>query len=145
MMNTLITLLEEETALLQSLVGAAMRQQQALIRLRVPELEDANAEQEKILGQIRLTERQRMRTLSSELGITDRDATTMSLSAIISKTESDERKALIGLQEKLSGLTRQLQEINAINRVLTHRARTSVREVMSFIEDNNVQVCNVRI
>ncbi len=144
-MNTLITLLEEETALLQSLVGAAMRQQQALIRLRVPELEDANAEQEKILGQIRLTERQRMRTLSSELGITDRDATTMSLSAIISKTESDERKALIGLQEKLSGLTRQLQEINAINRVLTHRARTSVREVMSFIEDNNVQVCNVRI
>lgn len=144
-MNTLITLLEEETALLQSLVGAAMRQQQALIRLRAPELEDANAEQEKILGQIRVAERQRMRTLSSELGINDREATQVPLSEIISKTEADEREALIGLQEKLRRLTQQLQEINAINRVLTHRARTSVREVMSFIEDNNVQVCNVRI
>ncbi len=142
-MQPLINLLEEETALLQSLIGAAMRQQQALIRLRAPELEDANAEQERILGQIRLAERRRTRLIDEEFP--ENESAAASLSDIISKAEEGKRDSLVELQEKLRGLAQQLQEINAINRVLTHRARTSVREVMSFIEDNNVQVCNVRV
>lgn len=144
-MQTLISLLEEETVLLQSLVNAAMRQQQALIRLRAPDLEDVTAEQEKILGQIRLAERRRMRAVGDELGVNSGEAATMPLSEVISKTDGSDRDALADLQDNLRSLTRQLHEINALNRVLTFRARTSVREVMSFIEDNNVQVCNVRV
>lgn len=144
-MKSLITLLEEETLLLQSLVDAAMRQQQALIRLRAPELEAVTAEQEKLLGQMRQMERRRLQTMGEELGVASREAAALPLTEVLVKTEGQERDALLHLQTELRKLTVQLQEINAINRVLTHRARTGVREVMSFIEDNDVRVCNVTV
>lgn len=144
-MQSLITLLEEETLLLQSLVDAAMRQQQALIRLRAPELEAVTAEQEKLLGQMRQMERRRLQTMGEELGVASREAAALPLTEVLAKTEGRERDALAHLQTELRKLTGQLQEINSINRVLTHRARTGVREVMSFIEDNDVRVCNVTV
>ncbi len=137
--------LQFEQQLLQELVRLATRQQTALANYNIAELEEITSFQNELIKNVRIAEEKRIDLLMSWMRIGRRDAVNLKLSLIKKHVENpDISTAIRELQKSLRSLIEQLQVLNTTNRLLTNRARTSIKEMMEMITGGN-SMCNVKI
>jgi flagellar biosynthesis/type III secretory pathway chaperone len=142
MEKKLIQYLEHIEKLLDGMVELAERQQIALIRIDIKELEQITAYQVNFAKNLRETEQQRIKFLMTALNLNFKDATSLPISLIAKKLNSP---VVREYKDKLSKLTLKLQTLNSANRILSTRASTSVKEIFNVFSKNSNHVCNVKI
>jgi flagellar biosynthesis/type III secretory pathway chaperone len=140
-----MTYLKFEEQLLSELVRLAERQQKALVKYNVKELEEIASFQNEILKNIRNAEEQRVLLLATWLNISKYNASKLTLSLVIKYCKKSESKELEIMQNIFEQLYNRLQTINLINKVLINRAKNGIREMLEFLTNGTQNVCNVRI
>jgi hypothetical protein len=145
MTSNLFNYLKHEQQLLIELVALAEKQQKALIKYDTSMLDEIASYQNVVVKSLRQAEEHRINLLMSWLGITRIEASSLKLSALDKYFKNEELKELKSIRTELKKLMTQLQSLNSLNRVLTNRAKNSVREMLSNFTNNNNFVCNVRV
>jgi flagellar biosynthesis/type III secretory pathway chaperone len=81
----------------------------------------------------------------NSMQLTRKEASTMTISSLKESLTGDRIESLSAMQKELRDLTQELHQLNSTNRVLAHRARTSIQELMSIFNSDGVRVCNVTV
>jgi len=137
--------LKFEQQLLEEFVRLAGRQQNALTNYNITELEEITSYQDELLKNVKLAEEKRISLLAVWLGISKKEASNIQLSAILKQIVSEDlRDSLYTMQKKLTELIDKLHTLNATNRLLTNRARFSIKEMISAVTAGN-PVCNTTV
>ncbi len=142
-MNELLGILEEERLMMNELVQSATEQQNALILLKAEDLERIAAHQSELLAALQQKEISRWKYIGAQLGISAKEASQVALSSLYPFLGMNSYEDFRTLQADLSALLSEWQSLNSTNRVLAFRARTSVKEILSFFSESDTRVCNV--
>lgn len=145
MTSNLFTYLKHEQQLLKELVSLAEKQQKALIKYDTSLLDEIASYQTVVVKSLRQAEDHRINLLMSWLGISRIEASSLKLSALEKYFKNEELKELKAFRSDLKKLMTQLQSLNSLNRVLTNRARNSVKDILTHFTNSNNFVCNVRV
>ncbi|MBE2187953.1 MAG: flagellar export chaperone FlgN [Desulfobulbaceae bacterium] len=145
MLSKLITYLKYEEQLLKDLFNLAERQQNALIKMKLEDIGDITSLQEEISGNLRKAEDNRLTIIANWLKITKQKATQVKLSELAKLCNKNEETEINNLKESMNLLMSELHLINTSNRVLTNRARHSVKEMIEILTNGTNNVCNVRV
>lgn len=145
MIDKLIKYLEHEQHLISELVRLAERQQRALVKYDIRELDEITSYQESIAKSLRGLEDQRISFLMAWLGLNRSQAANLRLSAIESKLKNEDFNNIKSLRTNLKNLITNLQNLNNTNKVLANRARHSVRDMMNLFTSANRHVFNVKV
>ncbi|MBL7998942.1 MAG: flagellar export chaperone FlgN [Candidatus Kapabacteria bacterium] len=141
----LISILSQEREFLEQIVELAEHQQQALIRFDADKIESIALEQERLSKSMTDLEMQRFRVISIALGITLREAQSVTLSQMIDHLAPEHVDEMMNVKMKMSVLVTKLQFLNSVNRVLALRGRNSVRSTLDFISQEKVHVVNASL
>ncbi len=144
-LNKLLTYLKYEEQLLVELNNLAEKQQFALVKFQMEELEQIVKYQEEVANNLKLAEDQRMNILMSYFKISRKEAMELSLSKIEEHFNNDERIEIYKIKNKLRRLLSDLSDKNLANKVLTNRARHSIREIINVFTNGNNNVYSVRV
>ncbi|MCL2311807.1 MAG: flagellar protein FlgN [Firmicutes bacterium] len=126
--------LKLEQQLLEEMLRLADKQQLALINYRISELTEITSFQNALIINIRNAEEKRIALLMQWLDITRREAMELKLSTLEEKIEDEDVCTEIKKMRKdLRQMIDKLQNMNAVNRLLSNRARTNIKEMMDFI------------
>lgn len=145
MLNKLLTYLKYEEQLLLELNNLAEKQQFALVKFQMDELEQIVKYQEEVANNLKLAEDQRMHLLMSYFRISKREAMELSLSKIEEYFSNEEKVEINKVKAKLKRLLSDLSDKNLANKVLTNRARHSIREIINVFTNGNNNVYSVRV
>ncbi len=145
MLAKLFNFLQFEEQLLQELVRLAERQQKALVKFNVKEIEEITSYQEELAKGLRRAEEQRISYLMAWLGISRSEALKIRLSSLEKNSNTDEVKEIRYMKKNISKLVNNLQELNLTNRVLANRAKTSVGTMMNVFTNGQNHICNVSV
>jgi len=144
-LDELLTLLEHEKSLLKEMVALASSQQEALIKFKADESEELANYQLQVAEVLKQTEERRLKALMNSMQLTRREASSMTISSLKESLTGERIGNLSAMQLELRNLTHELHQINLTNRVLAHRARTSIQEILSVFNSDGVRVCNVTV
>ena len=145
MENKLFGYLQYEYQLLQEMIRLAERQQIALVKYHISELNEIISFQEALIKSIRDAEKIRIAYLIEWLGISPKEAAEMQLSAIIEKINNKEIiNEIKNIRSELRKSIERLYNLNATNRLLTNRARMNVKELLGFVTGGKA-VFNVEV
>jgi len=145
MLAKLFNFLQFEEQLLQELVRLAERQQKALVKFNVKEIEEITSYQEELAKGLRRAEEQRISYLMAWLGISRSEALKIRLSSLEKNSNIDDVKEIHYMKKNISKLVNNLQELNLTNRVLANRAKTSVGTMMNVFTNGQNHICNVSV
>ncbi len=145
MIDKLLLFLKYEEQLISELVSISEKQQIALIKYNLTELERLTSYQEETSRLLRETEENRINLVSTWLGLTKKEASSIWLSEIESTVKTEEIAELRQLKKSLSTKINQLNNLNSTNRLLANRARSNVNQIISVISDGNNHLCNVKV
>jgi hypothetical protein len=145
MLSKLITYLKYEEQLLKDLFNLAERQQNALIKMKLEDIGDITSLQDEISGNLRKAEDNRLTIIANWLKITKQKATQIKLSELAKLCNMNEAQEIENLKDSMNLLMSELHSINTSNRVLTNRARHSVKEMIEILTNGTNNVCNVRV
>jgi hypothetical protein len=145
MENKLFGYLQYEHQLLQEMIRLAERQQVALVKYHISELSEITSFQEALIKSIREAEEKRIIYLMEWLGIGMKDASMLQLSAIAEKIQDETIcEEIKNMRIELRKSIEKLYNLNAINRLLTNRAKANVKDMMTFVTGGK-SVCNVEV
>ena len=142
-MNELLTILKDEQHMISALVQSAHEQQFALIHVHSEQLESIATHQAELLAALQQKEILRWKYLSAQLGISSKEAAQVSLSTLYPFLGMNDYEDFRNLQQELTSLLAEWQSLNSTNRVLAFRARTNIKEILTFFAESDVRVCNV--
>ncbi len=145
MLNKLLTYLKYEEQLLEELNNLAEKQQFALVKFQMEELEKIVKYQEEVANNLKLAEEQRMNILMSYFRISRKEAMELSLTNIEVNFSIEERAELAKVKKRLRRLITDLADKNLANKVLTNRARNSIREIINVFTNGSNNVYSVRV
>lgn len=145
MFANLFTYLKHEQLLLRELVSLAEKQQKALVKFDIRELEDITLYQAEVSKNLRQAEEQRISMLTAALKISRKDAANIALSSLEKYYQAEDLTEIRKLRLELRALTQRLQTLNTMNRVLANRARNSVGEILSLFMRGTNHLCNVKV
>jgi hypothetical protein len=145
MKENLFIYLKHEQQLLTALIELAERQQLALVKFNAPEVEEISVYQEEISRQMKQSEDKRITLIANWLGISKSKAARMSLSELEKLFKEDDVEEIRKIRNIFRGLTAKLQNLNSINRFLTHRAMSSIKEILGVFTQGTNHVCNVKV
>ncbi len=145
MLAKLYNFLQFEQQLLQEMIRLAERQQIALVKFNIVELEEITSYQEELAKGLRGAEEQRISYLMAWFGVSRKEAMSIRLSRFEENLALDELKEIRSIKRKMSKLVNNLQELNLTNRVLANRAKSSISNMMNIISNGRSHVCNVTI
>ncbi|MCO5250594.1 MAG: flagellar protein FlgN [Candidatus Kapabacteria bacterium] len=145
MLSKLITYLKYEEQLLKDLFNLAERQQNALVKMKLEDINDITSLQDEISGNLRKAEDNRLTIIANWLKITKQKAAQIKLSELAKMCNKNEAQEIENLKDSMDLLIAELHSINTSNRVLTNRARHSVKEMIDILTNGTNNVCNVRV
>lgn len=145
MIEKLLLYLKYEEQLIDELVSIAEKQQIALIKYNLPELERLTAYQEETSKLLHQTEESRINLIATWLGLSKKEASSIWLSEIEQKVKTEELAELRQIKKSLSIKINKLSNLNSTNRLLANRARNNVNQIISVISDGNNHLCNVKV
>lgn len=145
MLAKLFNYLQFEQQILQELIRLAEKQQTALVKFNVTELEEITSYQEELAKGLRRAEEQRISYIMAWLGISRGEAVKLRLSSLEKGVASEEIQELRTIKRNLTKLVNNLQEMNLTNRVLANRAKSSISTMMSVLTNGRNHVCNVTV
>ena len=145
MEHKLFGYLQYEYQLLQEMIRLAERQQVALVKYHISELSEITSFQEALIKSIKEAEGKRISYIMDWLKVGMKEATDLQLSEVIGKIKDEQISAkLKNIRTELRKSIERLYNLNATNRLLTNRARTNVRDMVTYITDGKA-VCNVEV
>ena len=145
MEDKLFGYLQHEYELLQQMIRNAERQQVALVKYQITELNEIISFQDALIKSIRDAEKTRISYLINWLKIGITEATEMPLSVIIDKFDNEEViDKLKSIRSELRKSIERLYNLNATNRLLTNRAKINVKEILGYITGGKA-VFNVEV
>lgn len=145
MLAKLFNFLQFEQQILQELIRLAERQQKALVKFDVVELEEITSYQEELAKGLRRAEEQRIAYIMSWLGINRTEASKMTLTSLERNSKSEEVREIRKLKKNMNKMVNILQELNLGNRLLANRAKNSVNTMMTAFANGRSNVCNVKV
>lgn len=141
-MNSLIEILEEEYQLLENLSKHIEMQKNALIKYDISVVERETNKILEYLKKIRAIEEERINFLAQEMKIPKREALKIKLSQI---PELAEGQTVSKLLDGFSKLIPRIVSTNSLNNLLANRALNSLGEILSFLSNGNISVCDVKV
>lgn len=145
MKDKLFASLKHEYKLLLELISLAEKQQDALVKFNMGELEAIARYQEDAARRLREAEESRIRLLMAWLGAPRNEAAKIRLSALEPHFVNDELREIRRIRAGLRKLLTDLHNINMTNRVLANKARSTVSRILSVFTNGSNHVCNVRV
>lgn len=145
MFSKFITFLKYEEQLLSELVRLSQRQQLAIVRNDIREIQEINSYQVELNKNLLKAEDDRFLILANWLKINKSDCKNLKLSELKKHLEKDEIKEVQKIQSNFELLVNQLYTLNNTNRMLINRARISIKEMIDFITNGTQNVCNFKV
>lgn len=145
MIDKIIQVIELEKTLLSELLEIVMKQQVALVKLRITELAELSNYQEEISKKIRSLELTRLNMVASYLNISRAEAATITMTELSRLVNHDESEKLIALRDSMKELHTKLYNGLLTNRLLANRAKVSFSNILSVVTNGNNQIYNVEI
>lgn len=145
MFSKFITFLKFEEQLLSELVRLSQRQQLAIVRNDIREIQEINSYQVELNKNLLKAEDDRFLILTNWLKINKSDSRKIKLSDLKKYINKDEAKELQRIQKSFEVLIQQLHTLNNTNRMLINRARISIKEMIDYITNGTQNVCNFKV
>lgn len=145
MFSKFITFLKFEEQLLSELVRLSQRQQLAIVRNDIREIQEINSYQVELNKNLLKAEEDRFLILTNWLKINKSDSRKLKLSELKKYINKEEAKELQRIQKSFEVLINQLYTLNNTNRMLINRARISIKEMIDFITNGTQNVCNIKV
>ncbi len=140
-----LTFLKFEEQLLHELLRLSKRQQIAIVKNDIRELQEINSYQTEINKNLIKAEDERFNILSNWLNINKSESRNIKLSELKKFISKDEIKELQKLQKNFESLLNQLLTLNNTNRLLINRAKLNIREMIDFMTNGTQNVCNIKV
>jgi hypothetical protein len=144
MLPKLLTYLKHEEQLIGEMISLSQKQQRALVKYDIQELDQITAYQEETSKYLKDAEEQRINLLMAWLKISKKDAITMWLSDLENVVHPEELTEVRNIRLSLSKKLNALNALNTTNRLLSNRAKNNVGQMLSVFANGN-HVCNVRV
>jgi len=145
MVDKIIQVVEFEKTLLQELLDVVMKQQRALVKLKITELAELSNYQEEISQKIRSLELTRLNMVASYLSITRAEAATITMTELAKYVNHEDSDKLLHLRDSMKALHTKLYNALLTNRLLANRAKVSFSNILSIVTNGNNQIYNVEI
>lgn len=145
MFPKLLAFIKHEEQLIAELIEFADRQQTALIKFDIKELELLTGQQGTIAKNLRSIEEQRIKMIMNWLQIQRNDALNLSLSELEKLADADIMDELKKAKKNLNKKILLLNNLNTTNRVLTNKAHNSIGKIIAMFTNGTNHVCNVRV
>lgn len=145
MVTKLLTYLKHEEQLVSELITLAQRQQRALVKYDMSELENLTSYQEETSKYLREAEDQRIKLIMAWLNLPRKEASSVWLSDIEKYIKSEEITEVRQMRKNLNQKLNLLNALNNTNRLLANRARNNVSQIMNIFSNGSNQVCNVKV
>lgn len=145
MTSKLFKYLKHEEQLISELLRLAERQQTALVRFDVGELQEITKYQIALSTNLRKAEEQRIDLLTNWLKISRKEAMNLTISNIEKEFDKNQRGLFGELKSKLSNNIEKLNHLNKENRILTNRALRSNAEMLNMITKGSNGVLNRKV
>jgi hypothetical protein len=124
---------EREHTMMNTFIGEAERQRDALVAFDTAVLLDAVRKQQEIAESIRRLELERTRAIAAAFGVSIRQAGTITLSFLRQHAPEPQGHKLAKLQEELRAQAVRLNELTTLNKVLAERGRKFIRAVTEMV------------
>ena len=144
MLPKLLTYLKHEEQLISEMINLSQKQQRALVKYDIQELEQITAYQEETSKYMKEAEEQRINLLMAWLKISKKEAVSMWLSDLENVVHPEELTEVRNIRLSLSKKLNALNALNTTNRLLSNRAKNNVGQMLSVFANGN-HVCNVRV
>lgn len=145
MFSKFITFLKFEEQLLSELVRLAQRQQLAIVKNDIREIQEINSYQMELNKNLLKAEEDRFLILTNWLKINKSDSRKIKLSDVKKYINKEEAKELQRIQKNFELLINQLFTLNNTNRMLINRARINIKEMIDYITNGTQNVCNFKV
>lgn len=145
MVDKIIQVVELEKTLLNELLEIVMKQQSALVKLKITELVELSNYQEEISKKIRSLELTRLNMVASYLSISRSEAASITMSELAKYVNHDDSNKLIELRNSMKELHTKLYNGLLTNRLLSNRAKVSFSNILSVVTNGSNQIYNVKI
>ncbi len=145
MVDKIIQVVELEKTLLHELLEIVLKQQSALVKLKIAELAELSSYQEEISKKIRSLELTRLNMVASYLSITRSEASTITMSELAKYVNHEDSDKLLALRDSMKELHTKLYNGLLTNRLLANRARISFSNILSIVTNGSNQIYNVEI
>lgn len=140
-----LTFLKFEEQLLNELLRLSQRQQTAIVKNNIQEIQEINSYQSELNKNLLKTEDERMLILSNWLNISRADSRKVKISDLKKYLNKDEVKELQKVQKNFDSLVSQLLTTNNTNRMLINRARINIKEMIDYLTNGTQNVCNIKV
>ncbi|HRP02074.1 MAG TPA: flagellar export chaperone FlgN [Candidatus Kapabacteria bacterium] len=140
-----LTFLKFEEQLLNELLRLSQRQQTAIVKNNIQEIQEINSYQSELNKNLLKTEEERMLILSNWLNISRADSRKVKISDLKKYLSKDEVKELQKVQKNFDSLVSQLLTTNNTNRMLINRARINIKEMIDYLTNGTQNVCNIKV
>lgn len=131
--ESVVGLLQEEADLHRRLLELAREEQRALVRGDVDGLQRLVAEQERLVGQVRVLERARRQLLELVAERLRRPVDELTLRELVRLSPPDVGRRLAELREVLTRLLQELADVNKANALLVRSHLEHVQTVVSLL------------
>jgi hypothetical protein len=144
MLPKLLTYLKHEEQLISEMINLSQKQQRALVKYDIQELDQITAYQDETSKYLKEAEDQRINLLMAWLKISKKEAVSMWLSDLENVVHPEELTEVRNIRLSLSKKLNALNALNTTNRLLSNRAKNNVGQMLSVFANGN-HVCNVRV
>jgi hypothetical protein len=131
----LISIIDQEAAVIESLIAVMKNKQKAIIAMSIENLRSTIAEELKLVSLTKSLEKQRIELLKRFLpkSLRPEDIT---LSQIIKEVSENDRKILSKLREKFRYTLNEIKKTNDLNKLLIIRGKKFIRENIAILTCN---------
>lgn len=143
--SKLMTFLEYEINNLNELLSLAEKQQEALLKFDINQLENITLKQNELSNNLKLIEEQRLNYIMVKFGMTRKQASSTTMTSLEKMTDFESSEKLKILKKTISSMLSKLNQFNSLNRVLAHRALNNVNFILSNFSNGSSFVCNVKV
>jgi len=145
MFTKFLTFLKYEEQLLGEILRLSEKQQNAIIKHNIKELEEINSYQNELNKNLFKAEQERMQILANWLNINSYNVKEIKLSDLKKFISKDEYKELIKIQNNFKQLTDKIYNLNNTNKILINKAKQSIKEMIEFLTNGTQNVCNYKV
>lgn len=145
MVDKIIQVVELEKTLLNELLEIVLKQQTALVKLKIAELAELSNYQEEISKKIRSLELSRLNMVASYLSISRSEASTITMSELAKYVNHEDSEKLLLLRDAMKEIHTKLYNGLLTNRLLANRAKVSFSNILSIVTNGSNQIYNVEI
>jgi len=135
LLERLISLLNEERALYQSLLSTLQKERKAIIRSEIIRITECTKEKENLILKIRVLEEQRINYLDALATVLGISVDTLTLRELSRRVDESYATQLDDCSTGLGALIQSIQEVNASNKALVSHSLDLIRGSLSLLND----------